>query len=292
MRSARLARVLWASGRATDRHRVASALRAVRSTAATLIRLNYSSSIMLPPSFSSVRIARVQKWAEGLRTIELEATPTAFLAGQFFQLGLVRGGEFVKRSYSAAFAPGARAEFLLSLVEGGALTPGIFELEEGDELGIDFGALGFFTLREVPDCRVLWLLATGTGLGPYISMLREAHALDRFERIVLVHGARTLADHAYAGELRALALRDPRFTYLTVTSREASVSGGLAGRITTAFSSGELERAAGVPIDADSHILFCGNPQMIEEMVLELKARGLRKHRRREPGHFNFEKYW
>lgn len=247
---------------------------------------------MLPPSFSSVRIARIQKWSEGLQTLELDAAPTEFAAGQFFQLGLVRNGEFVRRSYSAAFAPGAPAEFFVSLVEGGALTPGIFDLKEGDEIGLEGGALGFFTLKEVPDCKTLWLIATGTGLGPYISMLRQRVGLERFERIVIVHGARTRAEHAYADELGATALGDSRVTYLGVASREATMSQGMTGRITTVLESGELEQAAGARMDSDSHVLLCGNPQMIEDMVTVLKERGLRKHRRREPGHFNFEKYW
>lgn len=245
-----------------------------------------------PASFSAVRIVHIEDWAEGLRTIALDYTPPAFVAGQFFQLGLLRGGQFVKRSYSAASAPGARAEFFLSRVDGGELTPGVFELKRGDEVAIDPGVLGFFTLREVPDCRTLWLVATGTGLGPYVSMLRQGEELERFERIVIVHGARTTSEHAYSEELRAAAVRDPRLIYVPVASREEKVSVGLAGRITTTFASGALEQAAGVPMDADSHMLLCGNPQMIEEMAAALKARGFKKHRRREPGHFNFEKYW
>lgn len=244
-----------------------------------------------PPSFRPARIVQTTIWTESLRSVVLDTRPVRFAPGQFFQLGLSVGGQWVKRSYSAASAPGAPAEFFLSLVQDGELTPGLFELEAGDEIGIDEGALGFFTLSEVPECRTLWLVSTGTGLGPYLSMLREGQALRRFERIALVHGARTKGEHAYAEELLGYCARDPRLSYVQVTSREPNEA-GLSGRVTTALASGELERRVGEELGEQSHVLLCGNPDMIEEMVTALKARGLRKHRRREPGHFNFEKYW
>lgn len=246
----------------------------------------------LPPNFSSLRVAKVQPWSYGLRTVTLDYIPEPFVAGQFFQLALEVDGAPLKRSYSAASAPGAPLEFFLSLVENGALTPGLFALEPGHELGVDPKALGFFTLREVPEAKVLWLVATGTGLGPYISMLRNRKDLERFEKILVVHGARTHGQLAYAAELRGFALADPRVRYLPLSSRDEAPADGLTGRITTALSSGALEEKAGVAIDQDAHVLFCGNPQMIEDMTALLKERGLRKHKRREPGHYNFEKYW
>jgi ferredoxin/flavodoxin---NADP+ reductase len=198
----------------------------------------------------------------------------------------------VKRSYSASSAPGQPLEFYLSLVEGGALTPGLFDLAVGDSVNLDPKALGFFTLSEVPECETLWLIATGTGLGPFVSMVRHGEGLRRFSRVVVVHGARASEQLGYREELEGAAAQDPRLTYVPVVSRSEAPAGGLSGRITTAFTSGALEERVGLKIDAKSHLLFCGNPQMIEEMVVSLKARGLSKHKRREPGHFNFEKYW
>lgn len=244
-----------------------------------------------PPPFRPARIVRTTVWTESLRSVVLDVEPARFVPGQFFQLGFSVGEKWIRRSYSAASAPGAPAEFFLSLVPGGELTPNLFKLGVGDELGFDEAALGFFTLGEVPECRTLWLVSTGTGLGPYISMLREENELRRFERVIVVHGARTKSEHAYSEELNALCARDPRFSYVQVTSRELNES-GLSGRVTTVLASGELEGRVGEELGEQSHALICGNPQMIEEMVAALRARGLRKHRRREPGHFNFEKYW
>lgn len=244
-----------------------------------------------PPSFRPARIVRTKVWTASLRSVVLDIESTRFVPGQFFQLGLSVGEKWVKRSYSIASAPGAPAEFFLSLVPGGELTPSLFDLTVGDELGFDEGALGFFTLGEVPPCRTLWLVATGTGLGPYISMLREGNELRRFERVIVVHGARAKSEHAYSEELSAFRERDPRLSYVQVTSREPNET-GLSGRVTTVLASGELEGWVGEELGEQSHVLLCGNPEMIEDMVTALRARGLRKHRRREPGHFNFEKYW
>jgi ferredoxin/flavodoxin---NADP+ reductase len=243
-------------------------------------------------AFPRAKVVQVREWDSGLKTVHVDRVANDFVAGQFFQLALERNGKAIKRSYSAASAPGAPLEFYLSLVEGGELTPGLFDLNVGDELGIDPKGLGFFTLKEVPECETLWLIATGTGLGPFVSMVRQGQELGRFGRVVLVHGARTSAQLGYRAELEEASRRDSKLTYIPVVSRSEAPPGGLSGRITTAFSSGELEQLAGQPIDKSSHLLFCGNPQMIEEMTASLKARGLTKHKRREPGHYNFEKYW
>jgi ferredoxin/flavodoxin---NADP+ reductase len=243
-------------------------------------------------AFPLARVVQAHQWDNGLKTVQVDHVANEFAAGQFFQLALERNGKVIKRSYSAASAPGAPLEFYLSLVEGGELTPGLFDLNVGDTLGVDPKGLGFFTLKEVPACETLWLVATGTGLGPFVSMVRQADELGRFGRVVLVHGARTTEQLGYRAELEQAALRDPKLTYIPVVSRSDAPQGGLSGRITTAFSSGELERLARQAIDKSSHLLFCGNPQMIEEMTASLKARGLTKHKRREPGHYNFEKYW
>jgi ferredoxin/flavodoxin---NADP+ reductase len=233
--------------------------------------------------FRDTTIKRRTEWAPGLVSLVLDGLTPPFVPGQFFQLG-VRGpdGELIRRSYSAASAPGQRLEFLLSEVPGGALTPKLCALSAGD---------GFFTLAEVPVCDTLWLVATGTGLGPFLSMLRAKGALERFNRVVVVHGAHEQARLAHADEVRALT-QGQGARYVPCVSREEPPPGGLRGRVTDLLSKGELEAAAGAPIDTHAHVLLCGNPAMIDDMVGLLRARGLEKHRRRAPGHFNFEKYW
>jgi len=242
--------------------------------------------------FRDTTIQRRTEWASGLVSLVLDGPTPPFVPGQFFQLG-VRGqdGELIRRSYSAASGPGRPLEFLLSEVPGGALTPKLCALGEGDTLELDDVPLGFFTLAEVPACDTLWLVATGTGLGPFLSMLRAEGALERFNQVVIVHGAHERARLAHADEVRALT-RGRNARYVPCVTREEPPEDGLRGRVTDLLTKGELEAAAGTPVDASAHVLLCGNPAMIDDMVGLLRARGLEKHRLRAPGHFNFEKYW
>lgn len=240
------------------------------------------------------RIQARHEWNAELVTLTMELE-VDFEPGQFFNLGLPtkNGSEVVRRSYSAASAPGAPLEFVVSLVDQGTFTPQLFDQQVGQSVLIDPSPLGFFTLKEVPETANLWLVGTGTGLGPYISMLRSAGWSTRFDRVILVHGVRHSMGLSYADELRDAARKDARLVYVPTLSGDESDApkDALAGRITSVFDSGALEERAGA-FDEKSHMLLCGNPSMIDDMVERLKARGFEKHRRRKPGHFNYERYW
>jgi ferredoxin/flavodoxin---NADP+ reductase len=225
-------------------------------------------------------------------TLRLSARPS-FRPGQFMNLGLPLASGFVSRSYSLASAPGQELEVLLARVGEGALTPALFDLGVGNEVALDPKPQGFFTFDYVPPHRVLWMLATGTGLGPFLSMLRSGEAFARAERVVLAHGTRGPAELAHRDELEAMAVaHEGRFVYSPVLSR-LHEPGLLQGRITQALASGELEQRAGVALAPESaHVLLCGNPAMIDEAIAQLSARGLRRHRQRTPGHITTEKYW
>jgi ferredoxin--NADP+ reductase len=182
---------------------------------------------------------------------------------------------------------------LLARVGEGALTPALFELREGAKVTLDPKPQGFFTFDYVPVHRELWLVATGTGLGPFLSMLRSGEAFARAERVVLVHGTRGPSELAHRAELEALLdERAAAFRYLPVLSREFE-AGQLQGRLTQALASGKLEEAAQTPLVAETaHVMLCGNPAMIDEVIAILSERGLRRHRQRTPGHITTEKYW
>lgn len=243
--------------------------------------------------FAAGRIIRRHDWAPGLTTLTVDATIEPHTPGQFVNLGLELAGELVRRSYSIASAPGAPLEFYLKEVPGGALTPALLRLDAGAQVLVEQKPQGFFTLAYVPPCRDMWFVATGTGLGPFIAMLRGQEVWQRFERIVVVHGVRRVEHLSYADELAELAATHPsRFRRVSVVSGEIHGE-TLPGRVTTAFADGSLEARAGVALDPErSHLMLCGNPDMILELTALLSTRGLRKHRVRTPGHISAEKYW
>ncbi|HVY29915.1 MAG TPA: ferredoxin--NADP reductase [Polyangiaceae bacterium] len=256
------------------------------------LQLGGFNKLSVPLPLVETTVVRRHDWAPGLMTLALAERPQ-FRPGQFMNLGLHLPEGFVSRSYSLASAPGHELEVLLARVGEGALTPALFELQAGAPVSLDPKPQGFFTFDYLPPHRELWLLATGTGLGPFLSMLRSGQAFERAERVLLVHGARGPSELAHREELTTLlADRGERFRYLPVLSREHE-AGLMHGRVTHVLESGELEERAQTRIQAESsHLMLCGNPAMIDEVTTQLVVRGLRRHRQRAPGHITTEKYW
>lgn len=232
-------------------------------------------------------------WAEGLTTFRFDVTIADFEPGQFVNVAVDESKPSDRRSYSVASAPGAPLELYVTRVPGGTLSPGLFEKKLGDAVLVSSNASGFFTLDWVPQARDLWLISTGTGLGPFVSMVRSGKLWPRFERVVVVNGVRMAAHLGYRDELVAMTHEpDRELRYVPLVTRE-DVPEALRARVPAAIASGELERHAGVELSPDhSHVMLCGNPDMIKETLEALAARGLRKHKRREPGHVSMEKYW
>ncbi|WP_087023457.1 FAD-binding oxidoreductase [Thaumasiovibrio subtropicus] len=233
-------------------------------------------------------------WNNNLFSLVLEANIEPFKAGQFTKLALDIDGKRVQRAYSFVNPPEEnRVEIYATRVADGLLSPRLHALDSGDEVLITARANGFFTLDEVPDAQVLWMIASGTAIGPYLSILREKQVWRRFRKVVLIHAVRYAADLSYQGEINELKAHYPdQLIVQPFVSREP-VPGALNGRITYALTDGLLERMVGVPLDAEnSHVMICGNPEMVKETKSLLEARGLKKHLRREPGQITMEHYW
>lgn len=247
-----------------------------------------------PVAWIAARVASRQEWAPGLVTLVLDSAVPGYVPGQFANLALDIAGERIKRPYSLASAAGMPAELYLTLLPGGTLTPSLCGLGVGDSVWLEDRANGFFTLQHVPDARDAWLVSTGTGLAPFVAMLRSEEIWRRFQRIVVVHGTRERAHLGYRDELEALSVgRAAQLVYVPLVSREEPGPGALKGRVTDALASGELEAHAGLTLAPEhAHVMLCGNPQMIDDVEASLEARGLRRHRKRNPGHMTFERYW
>jgi ferredoxin--NADP+ reductase len=240
------------------------------------------------------KVVENRHWTPALFTLRVEGAPLEFEAGQFVRIALDIDGERIARPFSMVNAPAdAALEFYGIVVPQGPLSPRLADLNPGERLYVASNPAGFLVLSEVPDASTLWLVSTGTGIAPFISMLRADTPWQRFANVVLVHAVRHAAELVYRADIDQARLRHPsRFTYVPVVSRE-DAPGALRGRIPALVGEGRLEAAAGLKLaPEDSQIMLCGNPDMLKDTTAVLAERGMRKNRRRAPGHITSESFW
>jgi len=155
-------------------------------------------------------VVRLQPWTDRLYSIQITAEISPFVAGQFTRLALEIDGEVVARPYSFLNSPGDPLhEFYFVTVPGGPLTSRMVRLAPGDPILIAPQAAGFFTLNELPDAEVLWMLSTGTAIGPFLSILAAGEAWRRYTRVVLVHAVRTADELSYRERIQAYLQQYP-----------------------------------------------------------------------------------
>ena len=248
-------------------------------------------------------IVWLHRWNPALMSFRVRRDPGyVFTPGQFARIGLVKeDGESLWRAYSIVSAPHEPfLEFFLLVVPSGEFSRRVGTLKIGDTMLIEQMPQGFLTIdrfKQPGREQDLWLIATGTGLAPYISMLRDEAVWKRFENIIVVLSVRERHDLGYTEELAQLAADHAReglakFHFVKTLTRD-NMHGALHGRINTLLDTGELEAAAGVKLtDARARFMLCGNPEMVETMRAQLKGRGFRMNRKLEPGHIIVENYW
>ncbi len=195
--------------------------------------------------------------------------------------------KLIKRAYSIGSSPSEKSllEFYVAVVPDGALSARLAALQVGDRLFVGTKITGTFTLDSVPATADLVLIATGTGLAPYLSMLRLPATWSDGRKITIVHGVRYQRDLAYREELEALSSAGNPLTYIPVVSREAAWK-GYAGRV-TGLIPGVIQLNP-----AKDHVYLCGNPAMIDEMEKMLVGMGYIEHTKRTPGSLHLERYW
>ncbi|MGI0154061.1 MULTISPECIES: ferredoxin--NADP reductase [Pseudidiomarina] len=232
-------------------------------------------------------------WNQDLFTLKVRTPKFDFIAGQFVRLGLEVDGQRIQRAYSLVNAPTAdELEFLVNRIQDGLLSPLLHGLQAGQRIEVSQPPSGFFTLNEVPDGESLWLIATGTGVGPYFSMLGTAEPWQRFKRIHLVHAVRYASDLAYQNLAQQWLQQYPQqFSYQPIVSRE-QVTGALSGRVPALIESGALQAALADQLDSSAQVMLCGNPDMIRDAKQVLADLGLPKNLRRKPGNVTMEHYW
>jgi ferredoxin--NADP+ reductase len=233
-------------------------------------------------------------WTPSLASVTVRATIAPYQAGQFVRLGLDLAGERQGRPFSFVNPPdGDLHEFYFIRVEGGLFSGALPAKQRGDPVWVDRQPNGFFTLHEVPPGEILWQFATGTAIGPFLSILRTPEVWQRFKSIVLCHAVRHVAELTYAGQIGELQNRyGPRFIFIPFVSREPAPH-AMDGRIPAAIADGRLEARAGLTLEAaTAQTMICGNPEMVLDTADILKSRGLRKNLRRIPGQITVERYW
>lgn len=265
---------------------------------------------MTESKYTRQTVTHVHTWVpDKLFSVHVTRDPAfTFQAGQFARVGLPeasdpQGEPTLWRAYSMVSAPHQDGlEFYSIVVPEGDFSPRFAQLQAGDALYVDKTAFGFLTIERFPQGGDLWLLATGTGLSAYLSILRDPATWRRFRRIVLVHGVRTVSELAYRDEIQGwqhqpayadFFQEDARkLIYLPIATREA-IPGLPQARLTTLIENDELARLAGMPLDAEqSKIMLCGNPAMLGEARKLLAARGFAPGRRGIPGNLAVENYW
>jgi ferredoxin/flavodoxin---NADP+ reductase len=238
--------------------------------------------------FLEGRVIENRHWTDALFSLRVEAPRLRFEAGQFVRIAVE---EHVARPFSFVNAPeDAVLEFYGIVVPEGPLSPRLATLRPGERLLVAPNPAGFLVLSEVPDADTLWLVSTGTGLAPFLSILRTEIPWRRFRNLVLVHAVRHARELVYQ-EMICEIVKKRSLRYVTFVSRETA-QGSLSGRVPAAMRDGRLEAAAGLALDERSHVMLCGNPEMLKDASGALVERGLRKHRRRSPGHITVESFW
>jgi ferredoxin/flavodoxin---NADP+ reductase len=248
-------------------------------------------------------ITSIHRWSDTLFSFRTtRAANFEFTPGQFARLGLKSGHDILWRAYSIVSAPHDKElEYYAVLVPEGAFSPILAEAKPGDPILTERASYGFMTAtRFTAPGNDLWMLATGTGLGPFLSVLQDPQVWQKYRNLILVHGVRLAEELVYQPLLRDLEKNPPfnsqaklHLVQSTTREHDPNDSSRLHGRITTLLANGQLELKTGIAINAeDSHIMICGNPDMITDTRKILHERGLRPCRRAVPGHFLTENYW
>ena len=261
--------------------------------------------------YTQETITSVRTWVPGKLFSFTCTRPLGFrfTAGQFARLGvpntlnLPNEPEIIWRAYSMVSSSyDEHLEFFSIVVPDGAFTSHLAELRVGDPLYIDKTNHGFLTTARFETGKDLWMLASGTGLAPFLSILHDYQTWEQFERIILVYSARTGQELAYQDEIKGLPScptlselvhnLDERFHYVPVVTREA-LPNTLGQRITHVLCNGTLEAHTGLPFSKEnSRFMICGNPQMVKDIRAALKERGFAPARRHSPGEIAVENYW
>ena len=250
-------------------------------------------------AFNEETVLDVRHWTDRLFSFRTTRDPSfRFRNGEFTMIGIKVDGKPLLRAYSVASANyEEQLEFLSIKVPEGPLTSRLQHLQVGDAVMVSRKATGTLVIDNLLSGRNLYLLATGTGLAPFLSVIKDPETYECFEKVVLVHGCRHVSELAYEDDISTLLPQDEmlgdlvseKLLYYPTVTREAFRH---TGRLTTLLGTGKLEADLGLPpLDpAQDRAMICGGPHMMAELKQLLLDRGFLEGNHGEPGQFVVEK--
>jgi ferredoxin/flavodoxin---NADP+ reductase len=244
-------------------------------------------------------VLSVRHWNEELFSFNATRDPSfRFKNGQFTMIGLEVNGRPLVRAYSMVSANYDDAlEFFSIKVQNGPLTSRLQHIKPGDRILVGKKPTGTLVLDNLLPGKRLYLLSTGTGLAPFISIIRDPETYERFDKVILAHGCRQVSDLAYRERLTKELLEDEfigdmvreKLIYYPAVTRETFLH---YGRITELMASGEMFEDIGTPQlgREEDRVMLCGSPGMLAELRTILVSRGWEEGNMGEPGDFVIEK--
>ncbi|CAL4325377.1 Flavodoxin/ferredoxin--NADP reductase [Buchnera aphidicola (Thelaxes suberi)] len=242
-------------------------------------------------------VVQVKTFSNELFSIFLKAKISKFIPGQYNRIIFFNEKkEKIQRAYSYVNAPKEKIiEFYIALIHQGIITPKLIQLKTQKKIFIYQHSFGDFTLKNIPSCDNLWLFATGTAIGPYLSILKEQNSdINRFKKIILIHAVRYYNDLNHLNTIMYLKNKyKTKLYYLTIISREKT-NNSLHGRIPLLLKENKIEETVKCNINKNNtHIMLCGNPGMVKETKKILREKyNLTMHLQRKSGQITVENYW
>ncbi len=250
-------------------------------------------------AFTTEAVLSVKHWTDTVFSFTATRSPSfRFDSGQFVMIGLEVEGRPLTRAYSIASANyDDYLEFLSIKVPDGPLTSRLQHIREGDRILVGRKPTGTLIIDNLKPGRVLYLLGTGTGLAPFMSLIRDPALYERFDKVVLVHGCRRVSELAYGDRImRELpqdeylgdAIREKLIYSPTVTREPFKVT----GRITDLVRSDDFYSDRGLPALSAEHdrVMICGGPDMLRDLKDFYIAHGFMEGNLSTPGEFVIEK--
>lgn len=249
-------------------------------------------------AFNQETVLTVHHWTDRLFTFTTTRDPSfRYENGQFVMIGLEVEGKPLMRAYSMVSANyEEELEFFSIKVPDGPLTSRLQHLKPGDKILVGRKPVGTLLTHNLLPAKNLYLLSTGTGLAPFMSVIRDFDVYEQYEKVILVHGCRQVNELAYQERINGLStdehlgeLIGDKLIYYPLVTREAFKN---QGRITDVITSGKLAEDLGLPeLNKETdRVMLCGSPEMLRDTVEILESRGFEEGSNNKPGHFVIEK--